>query len=304
MRKTALDTIYQIAKSHKNIVFIGSDLGVNVMNDFKNDFKDRFFMEGISEQAIIGLASGMALEGYVPFVNTIGTFFVRRALEQIIIDVALHDLKVRFIGNGGGGVYAPLGPTHISFEDLSILRTIPNMTIVVPADANEMKMLIIDSNRINGPIYFRVAKGGDPVITNKINNNKIKIGKALELTEQKKNMIFSTGILTNTAIEISKELKDFGVTHFNTIKPLDKNYISKIIDKVEKIFVIEENLISGGFGSSILEYISIAHKKHLIKISIYGIDDKFPDRYGNQKVLLDRWGLSYKKLKKKIMLNV
>ena len=304
MRKTALDTIYQIAKSHNNIVFIGSDLGVNVMNDFKNDFKDRFFMEGISEQAIIGLASGMALEGYVPFVNTIGTFFVRRALEQIIIDVALHNLKVRFIGNGGGGVYAPLGPTHISFEDLSILRTIPNMTVVVPADANEMKMLIIDSNRIHGPVYFRVAKGGDPLITNKINNNKIKIGKALELTEQKKNMIFSTGILTNTAIEISRELNDCGVTHFSTIKPLDKNYISKIIDKVDKIFVIEENTISGGFGSSILEYISIAHKKHLSKISIYGIDDKFPDRYGNQKTLLDRWGLSYKKLKKKIMLNV
>ena len=139
MRKTCLNTIYEIAKKDKKILFIGSDLGPGVLSDFKKNMPKRFFMEGVSEQSIIGLSAGLAMEGFKPYVNTIATFITRRCFEQLAIDLCLHNLPVKIIGNGGGLVYAPLGPTHQAIEDISILRSLPNMTIIAPCDAVEMR---------------------------------------------------------------------------------------------------------------------------------------------------------------------
>ena len=108
MRKTCLDTVYELAKEDKKVLFIGSDLGPGVLNDFKKNIPERFFMEGITEQHIIGMAAGLAFDGFIPYVNTIATFLTRRCFEQIAVDLCLHDLPVRLIGNGGGLVYAPL----------------------------------------------------------------------------------------------------------------------------------------------------------------------------------------------------
>ena len=119
MRKKCLETIYNLAKRNKKIVFIGSDLGPKVLENFKNEMPTRFFMEGVSEQYIIGMSAGLAKEGYIPFVNTISTFITRRCFEQVLVDLALHNLPVKLIGNGGGLVYAPLGPTHQAIEDIS-----------------------------------------------------------------------------------------------------------------------------------------------------------------------------------------
>ena len=142
MRKTCLDTVYELAQEDKKVLFIGSDLGPGVLNDFKKNIPERFFMEGVSEQSIIGLSAGLALEGFKPYVNTIATFITRRCFEQVAIDLCLHNLPVKLIGNGGGLVYAPLGPTHQAIEDISIMRALPNMTIIAPCDAVEMKKLV------------------------------------------------------------------------------------------------------------------------------------------------------------------
>ena len=142
MRKTCFETVLKLQKKNKKIIFVGSDLGPGFMKHSKDKVPERFFMEGVSEQAIVGMSAGLALEGYLPFVNTIATFLTRRCFEQIVIDLCHHDLPVKLIGNGGGLVYAPLGPTHQAIEDISILRTLPNMTILAPCDANEMKNLI------------------------------------------------------------------------------------------------------------------------------------------------------------------
>ena len=116
-------------------------------------------MEGVAEQSIIGMAAGLAMEGFKPYViNTIATFLTRRCYEQVFIDLCLHKLPVRLVANGGGLVYAPLGPTHQSIEDISILRTIPNMSIISPCDSVEMKKLIIDTKNLKGPLYIRIAK--------------------------------------------------------------------------------------------------------------------------------------------------
>ena len=136
MRQTCLNMVYELAKADERVFFIGSDLGVGTLNQFKKEIPDRFFMEGVSEANLIGMATGLALEGKIVYVNTLATFLTRRCFEQIVLDACLHHANVRLIGNGGGMVYAPLGPTHLAIEDMAILRAVPNMTIVAPADAS------------------------------------------------------------------------------------------------------------------------------------------------------------------------
>lgn len=165
MRRTCLNEIYELAKNDPRIVFVGSDLGVGTLKQFKEEMPERFIMEGVSEAHVIGLASGLALEGKIVYVNTISTFLTRRCFEQVVLDVCLHNLKIRLIGNGGGLVYAPLGPTHLAIEDLSIMRAVPNMTIVAPADSNEMRRLMPLTVDYPGPMYIRLAKGSDPIVS-------------------------------------------------------------------------------------------------------------------------------------------
>ena len=150
--------MYQLAKGDPRIAFIGSDLGVGTLRKFKEEMPDQFYMEGISEAHVVGMAAGLALEGMIVYVNTISTFITRRCFEQIVVDVCLHNLNVRLIGNGAGLVYAPLGPTHMTIEDISILRAVPNMTVVSVADAGEMRRLMPQTVDYPGPIYIRLAK--------------------------------------------------------------------------------------------------------------------------------------------------
>ena len=122
MRKTSLNKVYQLAQQDERVVFIGSDLSPGVLSEFKTNIPERFFMEGIAEQYIIGMAAGLAFDGFIPYINTIATFLTRRCFEQIAVDLCMHNLPVRLIASGGGLVYAPLGPTHQAIEDIGILR--------------------------------------------------------------------------------------------------------------------------------------------------------------------------------------
>ena len=233
MRKTCLDTVYEMAKKNKKIVFVGSDLGAGVLADFKKEIPERFFMEGISEQYITGMCAGLALEGFIPYFNTIATFITRRNFEQNIIDLGLHNLPVRLIGNGGGLVYSALGPTHQAIEDIAIMRTIPNMTIIAPCDANEMKILMPQTIKIKGPVYIRLAGGGDEIVTKK--NKNIKIGKSNLFGDPKDILFVTTGITTQECLEATKKLSKIrikaGVLHNNTIKPFDEKNLIKYAKK-------------------------------------------------------------------------
>ena len=299
MRKKCLDTIYELAKKNKKIVFIGSDLGPNVLDSFKKKFPNRFFMEGVSEQSIIGIAAGMAMEGNIPFVNTISTFLTRRCYEQIVIDLCLHNLPVKLVGNGGGLVYAPLGPTHQAIEDLSIMRVIPNMSIVAPCDEVEMEMLVRDSVKLKSPLYIRIARGGEEIISSKKEN--FKIGKGILKKKPGKILFISTGVMTQRTLKAAKEIEKkkglkCGVLHMATIKPLDKKILSFWIPKVEKIVTVEENILAGGFGSSILEFTSENLPNHVNKISRIGLPDRFVDKYGSQDELCEDNGLTVKNI--------
>jgi len=301
MRQACLKTVFEIAKKDKKILFIGSDLGPNVLKEFKTKFPKRFFIEGVAEQSVIGMASGLALSGFKPYVNTISTFITRRCFEQVVVDVCLHNLPVTLIGNGGGLVYAPLGPTHQAIEDISIMRTLPNMTVISPCDANEMTEIVKQSRNFKSPIYIRIARGGEKIITNK---KKIKIGKSVILKKIKKINILTTGIMAQKAIEVANKLRtkkiDVGVIHFSTVKPLDKKTLNKILKNSENCFTLEENVIAGGFGSAVLEYASLVNFK-TPKIKIFGIKDKFIDKYGNQEELLNYSRLDVKSIMNNIL---
>jgi transketolase len=233
------------------------------------------------------MSAGLAMEGYIPYVNTIGTFLTRRCYEQIFLDICLHNLPVRLIGNGGGLVYAPLGPTHLSVEDFAILRPIPNMTIVSPCDAIEMKKIMLQTEHYPGPIYIRVARGGDKIITNKETN--VKIGEAVELIKPVDAVFITTGITSQIALEAinflnSNNLK-IGLVHLHTIKPLDSSYLKNLFNSVKFAVIVEEHSVVGGLGSAILEFVNDYSIKD-IRIKRIGIPDKFVEKYGTQDSLL------------------
>src|SRR3990167_8635961 len=227
MRKTCLEMVHKLAQKDERIFFIGSDLGIGTLDEFKKEIPERFFMEGVSEANIIGMAAGLAMEGKIPYVSTIATFLTRRCFEHLVVDIGLHNANVRLIGVGGGLVYAPLGPTHEAIDDIAILRAIPRMTIVAPADADEMRRLMPLTVDYPGPIYIRLAKGNDPVVTRP--EVPFEIGRALSMREGRDALIVTTGIMLRLALEAAATLSGQGIEvailHVPTIKPLDHEAI-------------------------------------------------------------------------------
>lgn len=306
MRKQALDSVYTLANIDERVIFIGSDLGPGVLENMKNDMPERFFMEGVSEQHIVGMAAGMAMEGFIPFVNTIATFLSRRCFEQVAMDLCLQDLPVRLISNGAGGVYAPLGPTHLAIEDIAIMRALPNMTIVCPCDADEMKRFMTKTLDWPHPIYIRLAKGGDKIISNE--SAGFEIGKSILMKNGSDGLFITTGVMTQLALQAAEKLENEGITcsvlHMHTVKPIDENSLFNLIPKVNAVVTVEEHTRIGGLGSAILEFCSDSIPEHTNKIFRIGIPDKFAEEYGSQNSLLEYWGITVQNIissmKKKI----
>lgn len=298
MRNTSLKIVNQLAEKDDRIVFIGSDLGPGVLEEMKQNLPERFFMEGVSEQHIIGMAAGMAMEGFIPYINTIATFLTRRCYEQVALDLCLHDLPVRLIASGGGVVYAPLGPTHLAIEDIAILRALPNMTIIAPCDAEEMKRLMPLTVDWPHPIYIRLAKGGDKVISKP--ELGFEIGKAIVLKEGKDGMFVTTGVMAQLALEAVQQLESEGIScgviHMHTVKPLDGDVLKKWIPKVSGIVTVEEHTRIGGLGSAVLEFCNEEIPNESGKIRRIGLPDRFSDKYGSQESLLNHFGITKESL--------
>lgn len=294
MRKRALECVHELAKIDPRVVFVGSDLGPGVLEKMKSEFPKRFFMEGVSEQYIIGMAAGLAMEGFIPYVNTIATFLTRRCFEQVAVDLCLHDLQVRLIANGGGGVYAPLGPTHLAIEDIAIMRSLPNMAVVSPCDADEMGRLMMSTIDWPHPIYIRLGKGGDKIVSEE--KNGFELGKAIKMRSGNDGIFVTTGVMTQLALETADLLKadglDVGVVHVHTIKPFDSMGVINVIQNVKAVVTVEEHIINGGLGSALLESCSELRPDLLSRIGRIGIPDKFATEYGSQTSLWKHWGIT------------
>lgn len=289
-RTACLNAIYELAKQDERVVFIGSDLSANTLTDFKRDFPDRFFMEGIQEQNIISMAAGLALEGFIPYVNTIASFLTRRCYEQIVLDVCAHNLPVRLVGNGGGLLYTPLGPTHTAIDDIAIMRAIPNMAVVACSDSEEMKSFMPHTLDYKGPMYIRLGKDNDPILGQKV------------IYGSPKAIIFSisTGIMSDRLCKAALMLDGITIKpcHLAMVKPFNPEVILENLEGIEMIVTAEEGIINGGLGSAVLE--CLAGNNIQIPVLRFGLPDAFPHHYGEQEDLLETYGLTPEKMVTKI----
>ncbi len=295
MRKTCIDMIHVLAKRDPRVVFIGSDLSPGLLGDMKAEMPSRHYMEGVAEMNVVGIAAGMALDGYMPYVNTIATFLTRRCYEQVALDVCLHHLPVRLVANGGGVVYAPLGPTHLAVEDFAIMCALPNMTVVAVSDHEEMKRFMDQSLHWPDPIYIRLGKGGDPVISDP--DKPFAIGKGIMVREDlsPRVLIVSTGVMSARCLEAAGLLAARGcgadVLHMHTVKPLDRELLIERSARVEAVISVEEHTVIGGLGSAVIDCLVGASLPRLPKMKKLGLPDMFMTNYGVQDDLLEIHGL-------------
>ncbi len=293
MRKRSLDMVHALARRDERVVFIGSDLSPNLLGEMKKEFPSRYYMEGIAEANVIGMAAGMAMDGFIPYVNTIATFITRRCYEQVAVDLCLHDLPVRLIGNGGGYVYAPLGPTHQAIEDIAIMRALPHMTVTAVCDADEMARLMEATLDWPHPIYIRLGKGGDPVVSKP--ERGFAIGKAIDMIDDEKGasdvLFVTTGVATTQALKAAGALATDGIRcrllHVHTVKPLDADAIADAASRTRLVVTAEEHSLVGGLGSAVLEALSDKLPGLLPPVKRFGIPDRFSEHYGSQQALME-----------------
>ena len=290
MRKAALGAIADLIEEDPRVVFIGSDLGVGVLADSMARHPQRVLMEGIAEQHIVGMASGLALEGFVPYVHTIGTFLTRRALEQVIVDAALHSLPVRLVASGGGMVYAPLGPTHQAIDDFALMRAIPGMAVVAPIDPSEMRSVIFDLASWQGPAYVRVGKGGEPVVT----NSDLVLGDVRILRSGTQGVVFTTGSVGHEVLKAVDEVSRSGISltvaHVPTVAPLDEEECISWLQQFPIALVVEEHLPEGGLWTSLVEVAA----RNAIRCHVHhaSLPRSYASNYGSQYDHWDACGLS------------
>ena len=283
MRKAALETMGSLVEQDPSVVFVGSDLGAGTLRPVKARFPDRVLMEGIAEQHIVGFAAGLALEGYVPYVHTIGTFLTRRALDQIIVDVALHNLPVRLVAAGGGMVYAPLGPTHQAIDDFSLMRSIPNMMVAAPADSTEMTQVLSDLATHPGPAYVRVGKGGEPDITSAL--PRAGVGAVREVRTGRAVAVLTTGVMLHECLEALEIVGAMGLfpslVHVPYVAPLDSDFVVALARQFSTLIVVEEHLPSGGLATAVSD--AVAGEFGLGRVVRMTLPPAYATAYGSQR---------------------
>ena len=301
MRDTFVRTLIGLAKDNKNIELITGDLGFGVLKPYWEQLPDQFTNIGIAEQNMTTVAAGMALEGKTVFTYSIGNFPTLRCLEQIRNDCAYHKANVKIVCVGGGFVYGSLGMSHQATEDIAILRALPDVIVMAPADLVEAEEATKAIASYPGTCYLRLGRGGEKRIHEKIDN--FQIGKAIKVKEGKTIAIFSTGAIFEEVNEAYELLKEKGyepaVYTFPTVKPIDKDVISKCAETYDLIVTCEEHNVVGGFGSAVAEVMAekINSKASLLRI---GLNDTYASIVGDQKYLRDQYGLSAAKIAKRI----
>lgn len=292
MRNTIINAIHAAAKINKDIVFLTGDLGYSVIEQFQAELPDQIINAGIAEQNMIGVAVGLALAGKKVFVYSIVPFATMRCFEQIRVDVCYQNVDVTIIGVGGGFAYGTLGTTHYGLEDFALMRSLPNMKVIAPADSYEAAKLFEQVLNTKGPWYIRLNRGGEKNITERALSVQIGIGSVLRKGD--KATIFSVGAISEVALEAAAVLEKDGieteVVHLHTLKPLDKDLIKDRARTREAIVTIEEHTINGGLGSAVAEV--LAEEGMSIPFRRLGLEDKYLPYIGKQDFLRAKAGLS------------
>ncbi len=302
-RESFAEALVNLGKTNSNVIVLDADLALSTKTIlFKKEFPDRFFDCGISECNMIGVAAGLATCGKIPFVASFAIFTAARAFEQIRNTVAYSNLNVKIVGSHSGLSAGKDGATHQSFEDLALMRTVPNMVVVNPCDHYEMLAAVKQIAAIDGPVYLRTSK----LSTNLVNDvsilEKFEIGKAVVLKPGFDITLIATGTIVNNVLKAAYMLKqsgiDAGVLNFHTIKPIDEQLIFKAATKTKLIITIEEHSVIGGLGEAVASFVCGLHTDCVVKM--IGLNDEF-GQSGDEKQLLQHYGFDdfgiYSKIK-------
>ena len=291
MRTTFVNTLIELARKDDRIFLLTPDMGYSVLESFRDEFPDRFLNTGIAEQNTIGVAAGLALTGKIVFVYSIIPFVTMRCYEQVRLDLAYNNTNVKLIGIGAGLTYGSLGPSHHAVEDIAIMRSIPNMTVLCPGDPIETKELVKASYATYGPIYIRLGKNGEPNIHSE--NAKIEIGKSITVIDGDDFALITTSNMLETGKNWVEEWKLDGINpsliSMPSLKPFDTQKIIQLIEKQIPIMVLEEHNVIGGLGSAVSEVVTQQGKS--VKFKHVGINDRFSHFVGDHKFQKEKFGL-------------
>ena len=296
MEKKAIRNAYgealkRLGEINKNVVVLDGDLsGSTMTKTFKAAFPERFFNMGIAEQNIMGAAAGFAIDGKIPFASTFAMFGAGRAFEIIRNSICYPKLNVKVAVTHAGISVGEDGASHQSIEDISIMRSIPNMTVIVPCDAVEAEKAVFAAAEFDGPCYLRMARPATNIITN--NDTPFKIGKANVLREGKDVCIFACGIVVPEALIAAEMAEKDGISvtvvNIHTIKPIDRDIIVEMAKKHKKLISVEEHSVIGGLGSAISEVLTDEYPSKLIRL---GLKDTFGES-GTVDELMNKYKLN------------
>lgn len=284
-RQSFGEALKELGKENEEVVVLSADLaGATKSNVFEKEFPDRFINVGIAEQNMMGIAAGLAAYGKIPFATTFAMFAAGRAYEQIRNSICYPNLNVKICATHAGITVGEDGATHQMLEDLSLMRTIPNMTVMATSDDVQTKWAVKEIAKYQGPVYLRLARVATPVIYDE--NQKFEIGKMVQIGEGTDATVFATGVMLSEALKAKEMLKqqeiDIRVVDVHTIKPIDKEMIVKCAKETKKLISIEDHNIIGGLGSAISEVLTKESPAKLIRM---GIKDCF-GRSGKAEDLL------------------
>jgi transketolase len=293
MRLAAANELIALAHHRQNIVALEADLKEATMSVcFERAYPQRYIEMGVAEQNMLGVAAGLALSGKIPFVHSFACFISMRACEQVRTTVAYPGLNVKFIATHAGVSAGTAGTTHHATEDIAIMRAIANMTIFVPADAEEARQAVREALKVKGPVYIRLNAGEvDDVYSG---DQKFRTGKATILREGRSVAVITTGVMAAEALKAADFLycEDglrVKVLHMGSIKPFDNESVIRLSTSVKTIVTLEEHNVIGGLGSAVCSVLGGLGKK--IKIYNLGIQDRFCS-VGNPSVLARREGIT------------
>lgn len=296
MRNAFIDEMERLAACDERIAVVTADLGYSVMESFAKRYPSRFFNVGISEQIMTSAAAGIALSGHIVFTYSIGNFATLRCIEQIRNDVCYHHANVKIVAVGGGFAYGQLGMSHHATEDISMMRSLPNMCVLTPADPQEARAAVQFAVERDGPCYIRLARSGEKVLYEK--PEAFDICRIHSLREGKDVALLLCGPLLKEGIKaaelLEKEGVSSGVYDVSCVKPLDCERVRRLAAKYPLLITAEEQVISGGLGGAIAEVLcDIPRHARLRRL---GLNDEYTAVVGSHEYLCEIYGLSAEKI--------
>lgn len=274
-RQSYGEALAELGKEKENVVVLDADLSTATKtNIFAKKFPERFFNMGIAEQDMVTTAAGMSTMGKIPFLSTFAVFAAGRAYDQIRNSICYPNLNVKICATHAGITVGEDGATHQMLEDISIMRTLPNMIVISPSDDIQTKWAIKEAAKIKGPVYVRLSRLATPEIYN--SDSEFEFGKGMQFGDGTDGTVIATGVTVAEALKAKEALKDKGINirviDIHTIKPIDKDIIVKAAKETDKIITIEDHSIIGGLGTTVCEVLSENHPTKVIRM---GIKDRF-----------------------------